>query len=330
MSFRILHSEFGWPHKDTLPDVYFEYSYVKLTAQIENGQPQAAYLQTTNGSVFFPYIVRSISNDFCDIITPYGYGGVITDNRDLLPVIYKHFFNHCIENKIVTQTIRYNPLLKNQQFADSNITLQYIRKTVGIDLRAPLINLVSGYETNVRSRIKQAYNHDIVIKKSNNKEEIHQFIRLYYLTMDRNNANKWYYFTEKYFFDLCECDFVHLFVAIYQERIIAATIILTSKYFGHYHLAASDNNYINLHPNHLLIHEVAEWLKSEGKKIFHLGGGLNENDNLFKFKKSFSNKLFFDFYLGRSIFLQNEYDTLVEQRSQPISETEFFPAYRSR
>jgi lipid II:glycine glycyltransferase (peptidoglycan interpeptide bridge formation enzyme) len=151
--------------------------------------------------------------------------------------------------------------------------------------------------------------------------------------MKRKSASNFYFFDEDYFMRLFD-DLSHriwLARTHYRGETGAFGLFLRHERFIHYHLGCSDHELRSFCPTNLLLYETALLAKKRGKQYFHLGGGLQHNFGLYRFKKSFSDKTA-DFYLGQVIFDQAAYDRLVEIRasaSRKKIQDDFFPAYRS-
>jgi len=83
--------------------------------------------------------------------------------------------------------------------------------------------------------------------------------------------------------------------------------------------------------SNLLLFEVALWAKRRGIKYFHLGGGYQPNDSLFKFKASFSPQQE-QYYIGKVIHHPEYYQYLntrrLAARGDSANDLEFFPEYR--
>ena len=94
--------------------------------------------------------------------------------------------------------------------------------------------------------------------------------------------------------------------------------------FMHYHLAGTHTDYRKYAPSNLLLYEAACWASERGVKQFHLGGGIREDDNLFRFKKQFNKNGYLSFYIGRMIYDKDKYSYLVSLRKQinPSFDTE--------
>ena len=81
-------------------------------------------------------------------------------------------------------------------------------------------------------------------------------------------------------------------------------------------------------PGNLILYEAALWGCANGYKTFYLGGGVgSEEDNLFKFKRAFFKGDLNHFYIGKKIYNQEQYDTLINVRRE-IENKGYFPKYR--
>lgn len=320
-------------------DVYYTYEYCHWTAKLENGQAKLIFFENEWGSVIYPIIIRPITShlggQFYDITSPYGYGGpLVSKNELVLKEFASVFQTYCLENHIVSEVIRLHPLLKNADYLGDYCKLKYVRKTTAIDLMPDLQDIRSTYSSMNKRNIKKAFKHNLqcrVVEK--NIENIEIFLDLYKTTMDRKNADDYYYFNYAIFKDqLIDTAFSksYLLFVFYGEKVISAVLLLTSKDLAHYHLGASDKEYLDLRPNNLIFDFMVQYAKEKGCKLLHLGGGYQENDSLFEFKSSFTNGNHFNFMLGMNIYNMDIYEELVKQaNSQSVIKEGFFPLYRS-
>ena len=81
----------------------------------------------------------------------------------------------------------------------------------------------------------------------------------------------------------------------------------------------------NYNANDLLKYHALLWAKEEGYKKYNLGGGLKDNDNLYKYKATFSNQTT-PRCIYKRIFNKEVYDELVKDTQK---DSNFFPAYRN-
>jgi lipid II:glycine glycyltransferase (peptidoglycan interpeptide bridge formation enzyme) len=141
---------------------------------------------------------------------------------------------------------------------------------------------------------------------------------MYREMMRQHDADDYYYFNEKYFDFISDAlkDNASVFYAMLDNKPIGGAVFLFNENTMHYHLAGMHREYRNLAAGNLLLFEAAIWAGNHGITRMHLGGGLNENDSLFKFKKQFSKNGLLPFYVGRTIFIRSAYDRLLQIRKQ--------------
>lgn len=327
-------------------DIYFTENYGKIYERNNDGILKKYHYESKLGKVEYVFLFREVKingfTGFYDISTPYGYGGpLFLGYRDeFLPNLISEFrinFNkYCIDHNIITEFIRFHPLLKNYTYLDNFIELNYIRDTVYMDLTSPEL-IWNNISSKCRNMIRKAEKNGIEIILDKEKNSIKEFYKLYTQTMDRNKAEKYYFFDESFFNNTLELlgENIFLFNAVYNKKIISSTLIMKYGDYIHYHFSGSDREFTNLAPNNLLLYKIALWGYENNCKYFHLGGGFSGNeDPLFKFKKSFSKNGFSKFYIGKKIHNNEIYDklTLEWKKLKNINNIEgvkYFPIYRS-
>lgn len=318
-------------------DFYYSYEYGLLMAKEENGTILSAYFEDEDGKVFYPFIKRKVQggNGLYDIVTPYGYGGPLVEGnrKQIIKKFYKNFSEYCVENQIITETIRFHPLYKNHTLLKDVLDVQYIRQTTAVDLTLPIESIRENYSTMTKRNVKKARKNDVTCFTANrNIQNIRIFREMYQETMDRNHASKYYYFTEDYFIEQMKDTNLgspYLLFAQYENEIIAGVIVFVGKEYAHYHLGASKSEFFSVRANNLLFDYMIEFCQSKDLKLLHLGGGYRENDGLFKYKSSFTNSNNYDYYLGKKIYDEETYDSIVSslENSHTI-DCDYFPAYR--
>ena len=97
---------------------------------------------------------------------------------------------------------------------------------------------------------------------------------------------------------------------------ISGALFFFNDHHIHYHLSGSDFAYRNLAAGNLLLYEVAQWASQRGIKKMHLGGGVSDEDSLFKFKKQFNKGGLLDYHIGRIVFSESLYSELMEIRKR--------------
>lgn len=320
-------------------DVYYLSGYVKAFQIHGDGVPQLMYYQTEYLRAIYVYMKRETFIDgVFDSITPYGYGGVLFEGDSSvnnLRSFWESYVAKMNELNIVDNFVRYHPVLANAIPMKEISNVIDLGKTIAFDLSSPEViweNIVSKN----RNMIRKAEKNRVEIHHGHDYSLFVDFIRIYNATMDKDNADEYYYFNDEFYKSIHEDLEGHyeMFYATYEGQIIAMSIMLFANKQMHYHLSGSLIEYRNLAPSNLLLYKAALWGCEHGFKTFHLGGGVGSGeDNLYKFKAAFNRNSDFQFSIGKQIFNQEKYDELVEQRKSSDEtfdmDSKFFPLYRS-
>lgn len=322
-------------------DIYFTREWCRVNQYIEPGEPKEFVLSTENGIIRNQHILRKIpiiyhGKQYFDITSPYGYGGPYIEKfkagcKDILLQEYiKTFGEYCRENNIVSEFIRFHPVVGNGRDFQKIYDAECIRHTVGTDLTGEGDPVQLEFSKSCRKSIKRAMNAGVTWKVTEGPTEIQNFLDVYYSTMDRNEAGAFYYFPKEYF-DSCMAlfgDHIILVQAIYEKKTIAAGFYITYKDVIHAHLSGTLNEYLHLSPAYIIKYATATWGKEHGYKLIHYGGGTSNDpeNSLYQFKLKFTKETLFDFYVGRKIWNPNVYNGLVALTGK--YDTEYFPKYR--
>ena len=301
-------------------DIYFTEEYVKLYENEKDTAECFVYIEGDK-TFLFPYLKRQINlcnGKYYDFETQYGYGGPVSNVED------KKFITRSLlameqdflENNIVCGFVRFHPLLDNYKLFNSDfIKIINERKTVCVDLRQSLDHIWNDQiHSKHRNAIRKAESNSLKFEADTKFKYLDDFMSLYEETMKSLDADDFYYFGKPYYHKLIENMDGNVFLGIVKKdnKIISSAIFFKYNIYGHYHLAGSDVNSLELCPNNYLIYSAMGYLKSQGVKSFHLGGGTtNSHDNgLYKFKKRFSDQEK-DFYIGKCKINSNVYDELI-------------------
>jgi hypothetical protein len=320
-----------------LPDIYFEPKWGKLYEKKDEGKHSYFIFDDEFGKVYYSFVKREISikleeQFYYDIITPYGFGGpiVISSVDGKKPELIENFklaFDcYCIDNRIVTDSCRFSPWLKNHLDFSTMYEIVPNFSTVGINLSVDDI-FMDEIKSKKRNMIRKAQKLGVEIQYDFMGENIDSFIEIYEKTIEKNNISNYYRFTKEFlkknFEDLKDSIFIAY--ARYQDKVISIAFFLLGKEYIHYHLAANDPDYFGVPANDLLLYSVAEYGKKIGKKFFMLGGA-GSNKALHSHKMGFTKKCEFDFFKGRRVCNKEIYDKLLDKCD--FIDPNFFPSYR--
>ena len=197
-------------------------------------------------------------------------------------------------------------------------------------LEMPLDEMWMDFKQKVRKNVKKANSFNLSCIIENTGEYLEDFLRIYYGTMDRTDAEGEYYFKRQFFEDLNEMkDNVMYFHAVHEGKIVSTELVIYGAENCYSYLGGTDREYFDVRPNDYLKYEIIKWAKEKGLKNFVLGGGYGADDGIFQYKLALAPHGEFKFYIGRKIFDMESYDNLVALRSEDLLNEKFFPKYRS-
>ena len=335
--------------------LYFP-EYLMLWELNGDGIAKIFFYECDYGIVLYPFLIRRI-NDlefikqkkiteiFYDITSPYGYGGPLVKPNDknnknlLVDGFIKEFSLFCEKNNIVSEFIRFHPLLENHADFVSKLEIEKMNSVIYVDLSVTEEELWGNYKRNNRKNIKKAMRNNVEIVVDEKFEFLDEFIDIYYKTMKKNNAKKYYFFPKKFFEfirDSLNKKFA-LFISKIDEKIISVELAIYDKGIIYSFFGGTLSEYFPLRANNLLKHNLILWAKEKNIKYYLIGGGYHPGDGIFEYKYSFSKNGIKDFFVGRKIYNFEKYEMFEESFEKYLSsnntpidlkETKYFPSYR--
>lgn len=324
-------------------DLYFNPNYAKVYAEID-GKSDTFVFDCPYGKVINTFILREVKwkidgQTYYDIVTPYGYGGPFAENVsdiELLMAAYKKAFeNYCKEHNIICEFIRFH------LYDNIDVREHYYGETLHL-LDNVVVNTTGDfeediwkkYEHKVRKNVNKAMKNGLQIVIENNLDHLFGFLDIYNSTMDRNNADSYYYFGAKYFEDIARLlpDNFMYFHVFKDGKIASTELVLCSQDYAYSFLGGTFTEFYEFRPNDFLKNEIIKWCNRTGRKKFILGGGYHKDDGIYRYKRCFTPDPDVPFYVGRHIFDKEKYDKIVEIRASEDPEfnieTGYFPKYR--
>lgn len=246
---------------------------------------------------------------YCDIQSPYGYGGLISSSADKA-FLFKAWSEQaawCNEHAILAEFIRFHPMVQNWRYFGGEIFDD--RQTVWLDLRKE--DLLMSYSTRARTAVRKAARNGLRVEWWARGDFLPIFEKIYHGAMKIKNAENMYYFSPEYYHTLFSWDQAKLAVCRTNDDIVGVAVFLVGPGIMEYHLAGATPDGKRLNAHNLLIHEATRYGQKAGCSIMHLGGGTDpDQDNpLLFFKSSFSN-LRAEFKIGRKIYLPEAYQAM--------------------
>ena len=320
-------------------DVYWLSGYVKAFQIHGDGEPLLFHYDDTMTRGIIVVMKRDIAKDkrfegkipeglYFDFSTPYGYGGWIIEGEKT-EGLFEAYQEWIHKNGIISEFVRFHPLVKNHEQCTEFYDIIQLGEVVHMDLSSRE-DIWTNITSKNRNMIRKAVKNNIKIYNGRFPVIFERFREIYNGTMDKDDAEPYYYFSEEFFDSILEDlpDNAQVFWAQKEEEIIAASIMLTANGRINYHLSGSLQEYSSLAPTNLLLYKAALWGAFNGYKTLYLGGGVGSGeDSLYKFKRAFYKGELNHFFIGKRIYDREKYDALVNMRTE-ISNQGFFPKYR--
>ncbi|EGA90051.1 hypothetical protein GPDM_07210 [Planococcus donghaensis MPA1U2] len=324
-------------------DIYFEKEYAHLYEEIENGKCEEFIFKHSLGVVRYLFIkcevpIKLDDQVYYDLVTPYGYGGPrivegnSEDKQELVTAFKQAFGEYCIDNHIVTEFVRFHPIIRNHLDFQSAYDLTFKRYTIQTRLADIPDPILTEYSASSRRDIRRGLKAGVEYRVIDHPHDLTNFKELYYSTMERNAAEKIYYFDDVYFQRCIDGlgDYLVVVEASYKGKVIGMSLNFVYGDYIHIHLTGTLQEYHELAPAYILQYALVLWGKENDKKLIHHGGGRTGelDDKLYLFKKKFGRNEDLEYYIGRKIWNYVAYEKLC-QVVNISSDTDYFPAYRS-
>jgi hypothetical protein len=337
----------------TSHDIYHYPEYFELEAKRTNTTPEAILIGDEEKFFFVPYLIRtgkdiltetSNNQDFFDIISPYGYPGILVSEAaaadqkflDLAIIELKRVLK---SQGVCSAFFRLHPII-NQNFPEilPPDLLTFNGETISVDLTLPEAEIWNHTNPKKRNKINKCKRMGMTARVVKSHEYLDEFIAVYKETMERVGALDSYFgFDYGYLLEMQDHFFENMFLCLVEmEGEIASAGLYTEcngivqGVFG-----GTRNKYYKYSPTSLETDYVRFWAKERGNTYLHLGGGVGgSQDELYHFKCCFS-KLRHNFYTMRLITDEEKYRYLVDVRAKALNtqpeallNSNFFPAYR--
>lgn len=295
---------------ELLKSPYHNPDYVVLDAtEKQNAKPVFFIFKRNNEIYYHPlHLIYTPQYDVFDFESVRGYGGPISTSydQDFLAEAHAAYKLFVLEYNVCVEFIRFSPILENHQY-------YYGKSWFDRETRAINLQNYSIKEQSYRSSryIKKAVSQHCEVRFSSTPGygQIKKFIDLYNQRMAELEAVDQYLYSDSYFEKIFSGN-VELVWIEKDEEYLAASLLLLSEDYIEYHLSAANGFGRECGATNFILHKVAEKY-TNNKKVFHLGGGNNSNNenSLLSFKRGVSN-LQKEFYIGCCFHQPKKYEEL--------------------
>ncbi len=322
-------------------DVYFQKDYINL--YLNDSEQSFIFEYQENDNWLYNISIKKpiikigncpVKEKIYDLETAYGYGGIFTNSGDghFIDKALARYRQKCLQENIVAEFFRFHPFnLFPVNYPGAFNFLIKDRPTISIDLHQSYEHIFNNFKPALRRNIRKAKKNNLVFREmKKTRKNLEAFKTLYYLTMNRNQAKEFYFFSSTYFQQLLAKDYSRLFGVFSGNKMINSGVFLFSYPFIYYHLGASDPHYYSLNGNPFLFSEICRQFSFQ-YKLLYLGGGNSPKpeDSLYQFKRKFSDKINY-FYIGGMVYQPSKYNELTRtwKEQHPDEKKAYFLKYR--
>ncbi|MBV5328178.1 MAG: GNAT family N-acetyltransferase [Chlorobium sp.] len=268
-----------------------------------------------------PYF-KNISLSLKHIVSPYGYGGALFEgdpmNRISVSQDFEILFSKELRQRgFVTEFIREDIFTDRLSKRSVGQVIEQ-QPNVVVRLERNPDEIWRTYKSKVRKNVNRAKEHGLRVVFDPLGNNLDDFIKVYYETMERTEASGTFFISLEKFQILVETlgkDGGLLFVHIYDGlEIVSTELLLLSGDSVYSFLGGTVATAFDKRPNDLLKHEVILWGGLNGYKWYVLGGGITPGDGMFKYKEAFDPESIFPFQVRRVIHNHEAYKLLIQTR----------------
>lgn len=326
-------------------DVFYLNEYVDafMKEDESNGVPVLLYYENGNDRAVNVVFKRDVAKDhrfsdvipqdtYFDLITPYGYGGFLGEIDDY-ETLNRAYGKYCVDNRYICEFVRFE--LFGDYYRHYSGECESRTHNVVRNLEVPIDEIWMDFKQKVRKNVKRANTYGLEFIVDESGQYMDNFLHIYYGTMERSDAENQFYFKKSFFEELMSMDNAFMFHVRFEDRIISTELVIYGAENCYSYLGGTDSEYFHTRANDFLKYEIIKWAKEKGLKNFVLGGGYGSDDGIFQYKMNLAPHGIKDFYIGRKIFDEVNYQKLLDIRSngdtdmkRKLIETGFFPAYR--
>jgi hypothetical protein len=277
--------------------------------------------------VLYPFHLRKLPRgaDGHDIVTPYGYGGAFRTGEADADAFWAAFDAWAAEHGVVSELVRLS-LFRERLLPYPGRREQRLVNVVRALDSDPWME----FEHKVRKNVNKARRSGVRVEIDETGARLDDFLRVYEGTLKRRDADERYRFPRDFFERIRDRLAGHFVFAHALEgnRVVSSELVLLSATTAYSFLGGTDEAAYAVRPNDLLKVELFRWAEAAGKRRFVLGGGYEDDDGIFRYKRSFAPQGLVPFEIGMRVLDQDAYDVLTKQTGGP-GDTGFFPAYRA-
>lgn len=323
----------AWCDELELQDTYYTLEYAGIWEEEEGAEAVGIKFDAgEQGTLLYPVMKDPLDyvpggEGFHDLRTPYDFGGPTAFGSE--PKAVQDAFvdaqQELVEQwNVVTEFARLHPYQVTTPPEDA----EFHADNIQADLTDGYEQVWDDYHTNQRNRVRSAKDDGVTIELEEGPEpkddaNVRAFLDHYYGTMVKVGANPNYFYLPETLQALMNHPSVVLASAYHEDNNIASGMFLCAGDVIFYFLSGSDQDYLDLRPNNLMLDRIVEYGCDQGFARFHLGGG---SEGLRHFKSQVGNDRV-PYHILNRVHDEEAYEELIEQADLEDDGGQF-PAYR--
>jgi serine/alanine adding enzyme len=293
-----------------VPDIYFTSEYGEACENSDNAEWECCIYK----DLIYTYLKRPYSFEkdiYYDLITPYGYAGFYYKNKTTFDKFLLLFREEAKKRNYITEVVRQNPYI-NIELESYDFIVKKTTLGINIEKYKTFDDYLNDTSRDNKRGFKIAVKNNLLFEMCElNSENLKDFLKIYNDTMENLQASKYYFFNDKYFDNLINFKNNIFLASIKKDNlIIASCIIFKYKKYLHYHIGGSLLEYRNLRPNNFLHCNVTKYGIENKFSMYHLGGGLKDNDSLYEFKNKIGD-ISFNYNIYKNVLNKDVYNRIV-------------------
>jgi len=278
-----------------------ELRYLRLMGR-EGWLHRLAVYESPSCRVVYPFHLIPLHEEALGVVargrcissSPYGYGGPLvlsglpssTDRKDFFECLDQWFASAGVVTEFIRADLRVSRLLNRDDKG-----FQFVMDNVVVPLAGGREHW-SMYEHKVRKNVKRALSSNVVVEFGDTLRHAELFYDVYIETMERTAASEHFKMPfsafESYLADTSEQCSVEFALAMLDGVCVSSEMLLVGSAEAYSFLGGTRSEFFALRPNDLLKHETILRLSHAGLDSYVLGGGVEPDDGIFRYKRSFA------------------------------------------
>lgn len=316
----------SWPD----PEVFAHPDYLDLYRG-PGDRPCCLVYRSAAGTVHYPVILRDLrATEFWtgepayDVgPPPFGYAGPFVAGhldeqarQTLVAEFYDRYRAWAAQQGVVAEYTLFSP------FADPPASYAgELRVRIPVVVRTLIETedaIWSSYRSQVRRNVRAAVRNGVTVTVDHDGKYAAEFLDVHLQTMNRRSVVGSHRL-DPGFLDTLNRTLLGRYVYVHawhDDRIVSSDLLLVSAASVFYFRGGTLADKLDTRANQMLKHEAILWAKREGKRAFLLGGGVQGEDALFRYKAGFAPHGVRQLWCGRWVVEPQRYEQLLRARRE--------------